>query len=316
VSQSFEVAAGTIGELFWNVSDAVLVGRTGRVMAWNPGAEAMLGMTAAEATSDDPDLARAFGVATDQFWQLVEAGDGKARLECSGGSGRILEATAWRLGGDRSAPTVMMLHDVTADERRVAGLSRLNSLARQLLEEQPLDALLEPIVDTAKELAAADFSAFLLLRPDSESEIAHFAYNAPRGLFPERLPRAVGLLAEPIRTRMVARIRDIRGHPQGVGIPVEHPPIAALLAVPILMGDRVLGELAVANSPESAAFDETDEALMRELAAHAAHAVTLATLRQAHHEEEERRRALLDDVSLHDIRTPLTVEYICSLHLV
>jgi len=198
------------------------------------------------------------------------------------------------------------MRDVTAEERRMAGLSRLNSLARQLLDEKPLDALLTPIVDTAKEITGAEFSAVLVLRPGSQREVAHFAYNAPRELFPERLPRAVGLLAEPIRTRAVVRTPDIRGHPQAVGIPVEHPPIAALLAVPILLGDRVLGEVVVANSPRNPAFDETDEALMDELAAHAAHAVTLARIHRAHEDDEETRRGLVE-IALHDIRTPLTV---------
>lgn len=193
-----------------------------------------------------------------------------------------------------------------SDDRQLAGLSRLNVLARELIDDQPFHGLLTRVVDAAKELTRADFSALLILRTGTDAEVAHFTYNAPRDLFPERLPRAVGLLAEPIHKRAPVRVDEICHHPHGVGIPTEHPPIAALLAVPILSADQVLGEVAVANRPGRPAFDDVDEALVQELAAHAGVAVTLATLRRTQEEAEERREALLD-VALHDIRTPLTV---------
>lgn len=303
---SFWVARGKIGEVFWNVTEPVIVAERGRVLAWNPGAEAALGMTAAEATAEDADLRPALGNATKQLWELVEVGAGTARLECAGGSERIFEATAWRLGGDEASPTGVTLHDVTTEQRHMAGLQHLNVFARELLAESSLDVLLVRIVDAAKDLARADFSALILLREGSEDEISHFVYNAPRELFPERLPRAVGLLAAPIKTRSIARIDDIRGHPAGVGIPVEHPPIAALLAVPILLGEVVVGELAVANIPDRLVFDDIDEALIVELASHTAIAVSLITARRAQERVQETRRALLD-LALQNIHTPLAV---------
>ena len=297
---------GAIGELFWNTVEAVLVCQPGRVLAWNPAAEAMLGMSAEEATAEGADLRRAFGDATKQLWDLVDAGGGKATLECTTGNERILNATAFRLGGDPASPTVVTLFDATTEQRHMAGLQHLNEFALELLAESSLDVLLVRIVDAAKELARADFSALILLREGSQDEVGQFIYNAPRELFPDRLPRAVGLLAVPIRTGAVARIDDIRGHPAGVGIPVEHPPIAALLAVPIFMGGVVVGELAVANGPERMSFDEVDEVLIGELAAHAAIAVSLVTARRAQEQVRETRRVLVD-VALHNIQTPLTV---------
>lgn len=116
----------------------------------------------------------------------------------------------------------------------------------------------------------------------------------------------MGLLAVPVVTGAVARFDDIRGHPAGVGIPVEHPPIAALLAAPVVLHGRVVGELAVANGVGGATFDEVDEAVITELAGHTAIAVSLATARQAQVRLDATRQALLD-VALHNIRTPLTV---------
>lgn len=304
--ESFSVAQGSIGELFWQITDAVVVCYRARVVGWNPGAEVMLGMTPAQTVAEGADLQPAFGRATKQFWELAEAGGGVARLETTGGSERILEARAWPLTGEDGSLTVVVLRDVTTEQRHMAGLQHLNVFARELLEQSSLDVLLVRIVDAAKELARADFSALLLLREGSKDEVAHFVYNAPRELFPERLPRAVGLLAVPIQSGRVARIDDIRGHTAGVGIPVEHPPIAALLAAPILLGDQVVGELAVSNTPDRLPFDDIDEALISELAAHAAITLSLATARHAQDQVEETRRVLVD-VALHNIRTPLTV---------
>jgi signal transduction histidine kinase len=303
---NFQVASGAIGELFWNTSDAVFVCDRGQIAAWNPGAEAILGVTAEEATAPGYDLRQAFGAATEPLQELMAGATASACLDCEGGCGRILEAFSWRLGAGETAPTVVILRDLTDQRRHMLGLERLNALARELLGEMSLDAVLVRIVDAAKELARADFSALVLLREGTEDEIAHFIYNAPRELFPERLPRVVGLLAAPIRSGSIARIEDIRGHPDGVGIPVEHPPIAALLAVPIVVGSRVMGELAVANQPGRPVFDDTDRALVAELAAHAAIALSLATARATQEQVQATRQAILD-VALHNIRTPLTV---------
>jgi signal transduction histidine kinase len=302
--ESFAVAAGAIGELFFNVNDAVLIAKDGLVIAWSPSAEALFGLTAAEATEPGADLAMAFGSGLPVLWSLIDTG-GQVVITCGGASERVLEATAWHLGGDEAAPTVVVMHDITRDRRQVHGLEALNALARELLAEPSLDVLLARIVDAAKELTGADFSALITVR-DGGNEVEHFVYNAPRELFPARLPRLVGLLAVPMATRSVARIDDIRGHPAGVGIPVQHPPIAALLAAPILVGDRVVGELAVANGPDRPTFDDVDEAMLTELAAHGAMAVSLVGAREAEAQVAATRRAIVD-TALHNIRTPLAV---------
>lgn len=304
MSEGFSVVSGAIGELFYNVNDAVLVARPGRLLVLNPAAERFLGVTAASASALEASLKGAFGDGLVVFWHLVEEG-GQTAIECRRGSERYFEATAWHLGGG-GGPTVVVLHDVTDERRHAAGLKTLNSLARELLAQGSIDVLLTRIVDAAKELTRADFSALITIRQGTASEVDHFVYNAPRELFPPRLPRLVGLLAVPLETRSVARLDDIRAHPAGVGIPVAHPPIAALLAAPILVNDEVIGELAVANRPDRRVFDDVDEAMLVELAAHGAMAVSLVRAREAQHQVTATRRALLD-TALHNIRTPLTV---------
>ena len=296
---------GVIGELFWNIAEAVVIYDGKRVLQWSPSAERIFGIGADEATADGFDLRTLFGTSRVEFDRmLVEGGD--VELDCKEGCDLIFEAHSWRLGGDPSAPHVVVLRDVTRERHQVAGLKLLNEMVRELVRTSDSEPALQRVVDDAKRLTGARFSALVVLREGTEDEIQHFVYNAPRELFPSRLPRVVGLLAVPISTRSAARLDDIRGHPAGIGIPVEHPPIKALIAVPLIAGDRVLGELAVANGPDDRVFDETDEALLTELGAHASMALTVAAARQAQDQAEEEHRALVT-LALHNIRTPLTV---------
>ena len=301
------VERGVIGELFWNIDDAVFIWRDGRVVAWNPSAEAIFGVAAADALSPGFELAPFFGRQWSAMQNLMRDG-GRAEIDCRQDlCARHLTVQAWHLGDDGpDDTTVVVLRDDTAPRRHLEGLAQLNALARELVVLSDIEAPMQRVVDEAKRLTSARFSALVVLREGTENEIAHFVYNAPRELFPERLPRVVGLLAVPIVTRAAARLDDIRGHRHGVGIPVRHPPIKSLLAVPVLAGEAVLGELAVANGPDDRCFDETDEALITELASHVALALTLAGARQAHRQADEERRALTT-LALHNIRTPLTV---------
>jgi len=193
----------------------------------------------------------------------------------------------------------------TDERRHVEGLHRVGALARELVTEGSLEVLLQRIADEARDLTGAAYSAVLLVREDG-TEVQYFFYNGPRNLFPTRLPRAVGLLAVPITTRAPARVADIRDHPAAVGIPVEHPPIAALLSVPIIAGDRVLGEVAVADPPGGRRFDDLDEILLSEFAANAATAFPLAIARRAAQQADE-LLAAMREVALHNLRTPLSV---------
>lgn len=310
MDEALDVPGGTIGELLWNVPDAVLVCRPGRVVRGNPAAEAMLGLSSEEATAAGADLRRVFGTALEELWALVVAGSGRSCLDCAGGTGGVLDAVAWRVYADERPPTIVVLRDVTTERRHTAALRRLNALARELVAEPSLEVLLMRIVDAAKDLARADLSALLLGHEGAPDQVAHFVHDAPPELFPERVPGLVRMLARGAPTGGVVRTEDVRRHSAAAGIaagiPVDDGPIAGLLAAPVLVGDEVAGELVVANRVGRPGFDEVDEAVVTELAAHTGVAVSLVTARHAREELDAAREGLLD-VALHNIRTPLTV---------
>ncbi|MEA2446371.1 MAG: two-component system, sensor histidine kinase [Actinomycetota bacterium] len=290
---------GVIGELFWKISDPVLIVGAGRITALNPAAEAGFRVTAEDVTAPGYDITSMLGPAADQLMGLVGT-ESTARLDFPH-LGATFIATSFVVD-DRN--TGVLLRDVTSDQRYLESLRRLNEIAREVLSQDSVEVVLQRIVDEAKTLTQASFSALLMLQDESDEEVAKFIYNAPRELFPDRLPRVVGLLKVPIQTKAPARLDDIRGHPAGVGIPVAHPPIEALLAVPIVTDGNVLGEIAVANQPGKPIFTESDEAILTELGLHAVQAIRMAQAREESLVSDASHQAMLD-LLRHDMMTPI-----------
>lgn len=280
------VQEGAIGELFHATPDAVLVFAGDDLVAANGNATALFG--ADPATVDHAAL-------------RSEVPHGATLHRVRLDAARVVDVIRRAVGGF----DVMILRDVSRSVRQADGLRRIAEVSRGLIGEVPSVAEVAQILATeAKQLTGAAYSALLLLKPGSLTETSHFLYDAPRHLFPAHMPRVVGLLSVPVQARAAARLDDIRGHPAGVGLPGVHPPIGPLVAVPVLAGNEVLGELAVANPPGDRVFDDIDEQLLEDLAAHVAVAVTWARQSEEQRERELQRQEVVD-TARHDIRTPL-----------
>lgn len=285
------VIAGPLAMLFRSTPDAIVVLREGRLVANNEPAEMFFGAAGPE-IADVVDLPALAG-------RVPATGMHRIAIPPHGVADVLRRVV--------SPFEALIIRDVTKTVRNAEGLRRVAAVSRQLMTQQPsVPAVIQLVVSEAKLLLGASYSALLLLREGSLTETSHFVYDAPRHLFPTRMPRVVGLLSVPVTSRGPARLDDIRGHPAGVGLPGVHPPIGPLLAVPILAGEEVIGELAVANNPEGRVFDEVDEQLLQDLAAHTA--VTVRWAQQAERiREQELLRQEVVDTARHDIRTPLAV---------
>ena len=280
---------GAIGELFDATPDAVVVLQDGVVLATNGPARAFFGAEG-QAVLDTCDV---LGLVE----RLPVTGTTRVDLRPLG----VADVLHRRVG----PYDALIVRDVTESVRHAEGLKRIADVSRGLIGEPPaVAAVLQSMVTEAKLLTGAAYSALLVLREGSTTESSHFVYDAPRHLFPDRMPRAVGLLAVPVQSRGPARLDDVRGHPAGVGLPGVHPPIGPLLAVPVMAGDEVIGELAVAGSPGDRLFDDVDEQLLTDLAAHVAVAFRWAQQAELVREQDLLRQEVVD-TARHDIRTPL-----------
>jgi PAS domain S-box-containing protein len=322
-------ARGHIGELFFHTRDAVaILDSDWRVRGWNPAGERLLGETEEKLRGQPfsglfPDV--------DGFAELRRrlAGSEGGRQGASNAvvarlrsrAGRLIHArcrsiplgaapAGWRAVLIQEEPELE--HDPAADLRLVQ-LYQLAGVAAAVMGETDQQKIAQMLVDLTKELLDADFTALMQVETSSEGfRVTSFTYNAPRHLFPGGVehPRGTGLLAAALESRTILRIADIGRHPQAVGIPVEHPPIGPLLAVPLIANRQVIGELLAANRVDRRAFTELDEAIAAHIGTLAGAALDNARL----HLEVATKAAELETLNLrrrqmvaaiaHDLRTP------------
>lgn len=162
---------------------------------------------------------------------------------------------------------------------RVADILVRTGLA--LASASALDALLQILADSARELVGARYGALGVINAEGTG-LEDFITS---GLTPERrakmgaLPTGHGILGLLVRDARPLRLHDLREHPDSVGVPKNHPKMRSFLGVPITTQGRTFGNLYVTEKENGGDFDDEDLDLLRVLAAQAAIALENAQLR-------------------------------------
>ncbi len=190
-------------------------------------------------------------------------------------------------------------------EDRLAALHRASI---ELVGNLSLDTTLERIVKIAREQAGARYAALGLV--DEEGNLTQFL---PVGMTPEEIsqmshpPVGLGLLGAFYTDRHTMRIPDIAADPRSVGFPPEHPPMRSFLGVPLLSGERLLGQIYLTEKIDYPEFTEQDERVLETLAAYAAIAITNARLYEALLRRDGELCQLNEDLKLlNDVGAALT----------
>ncbi|HEX8690239.1 MAG TPA: GAF domain-containing protein [Solirubrobacterales bacterium] len=169
---------------------------------------------------------------------------------------------------------------------------RLLEVARELVSELDLEAVLARVLDAARELTDSRYAALGIL-DEHKAELERFLY---RGIDEETrrslgsLPRGHGILGELIRRPQPVRIASIGDHPHSYGFPPGHPPMTTFLGAPIVIGGEAWGNLYLTDKAGGREFDQADEDLVVLLAQWASVAIDNARL----HQELLRRRVELE----------------------
>ncbi len=181
--------------------------------------------------------------------------------------------------------------------QRVTEMETLYRIGVAMSSQLDLETLLQLIVEQATPLVDATSCAILI--PDAENgEMVFRAATDP--IVGMRVPAGHGVVGRVFRRGVPEIVGDLSGDPdhyQGVrqqsGLMV-----ASMLAVPLRIGEQVIGVLTAVNKLHGW-FTEQDQALLVALGSHAVIAITNARLyAQAQHELLERQRAeaaLLDE---------------------
>jgi two-component system, NarL family, sensor histidine kinase DevS len=158
-------------------------------------------------------------------------------------------------------------------------LERLIAAGRSMLSELDLDAVLDRLLETARELTGARYAGLGILDRDRR-ELAQFLTSGIDERTQRtigRLPRGAGVLGVLIDDPRPIRLADLSDHPRSSGFPPGHPPMCGFLGVPILVRGRPWGNLYLAEK-HGGAFDQHDEDAVVVLADWAAIAVENARL--------------------------------------
>lgn len=162
------------------------------------------------------------------------------------------------------------------DERT---LPKLLEVGRSLAAELDLDRLLERVLEVARELTAARFAAVGVM-DESRSRLERFitaGIDATAHRAIGDLPRGRGVLGLLIEEPSPLRLPDVSAHARSYGFPLNHPPMASFLGVPILVQGQAWGNLYLCDKPEGE-FTQSDEEAMIVLADWAAIAIANARL--------------------------------------
>jgi signal transduction histidine kinase len=186
----------------------------------------------------------------------------------------------------------------------------LNQAALSIASEVSLDKVLKQITDSARQLIGARYAALGV--PDAEGRMDKFVTSGIDAQQTQSIPHrplGTGVLGAIMRESRSIRLPRVDDDPRSVGFPPGHPRMSSFLGVPIMAGNRVLGNLYLTDkfaenddgSPiEDIEFTASDQELVEMLAAHAAIAI-----QNAHLYEQVGRLAIVEERSrigmdLHD----------------
>jgi nitrate/nitrite-specific signal transduction histidine kinase len=180
-------------------------------------------------------------------------------------------------------------------ERQNSELLALHQAGLDVAGELSMERVLQKVVDRAAVLLRARYGALSVKTADG-SAIEAFVTSGITTDERERigpLPVGHGLLGVVLQRGECLRLDDLTRDPRAVGFPEHHPVMRSLVAVPIISGERVLGNLYLAEKEVAAPFTREDEETLARFATQAALAIENARLHHKVHDlaiTEERER--------------------------
>ena len=172
-----------------------------------------------------------------------------------------------------------------------ARLTRLTEAVLRISKDLDLDIVLQEVVDNARSLTDAHYSAITIV--DSSGELEHLLIL---GLSPEekqellKLPQGWDLLRYLTGFETTLRTDDLAAHTRSVGFPEGYLPVGTFLGTRIRDGTRHIGNIYLGGKDGGADFTSEDQETLELFATQAAMAITNAR----RYEEERRAKADLE----------------------
>src|SRR3954465_5426622 len=140
-------------------------------------------------------------------------------------------------------------------------LRRLIDAGRGLISNLDVDAILQRLLDVAREVTGARYAAVGVL-DDRRRELERFVtagVDAETHRAIGGLPRGRGILGLLIEEPSPLRLEHIGDHPRSYGFPSGHPEMETFLGVPVVIRDEAWGNLYLTEKAGGGPFSEADE---------------------------------------------------------
>ena len=262
----------------------------GVITSWNAGAEQIFGYAADEIIGkpvtvlipqdrhdEEPGILGRIlrGERIDHYQTIRQRKDG-TRIDISLTVSPIRNAEGKITGASKIARDITGQKRVEAQLRRqTLRLATLNNISKTISRDLDLDRTIRAVIDTATEVAGAEFGAFCYdaVGADGAAHMVFATYGSPPEVF-ENLARST------FRDTRLIRSDDVRTDPQIVGGLIEgkasepNSGLSSYLATPVIgRTAEVLGGIFVGHS-EAGVFNREAEDILVGIAGHAAIAGT------------------------------------------
>ncbi len=188
-------------------------------------------------------------------------------------------------------------------------IQRLRTQVAELLtSELDLPSIMERVLRLGEEITGADSGAIALLEPDGETLAFPYSFGVPKAM-KKMPPRGDGLIWITLKERKAMLLEDYREHPDTLQPAVEAG-IRALLSVPLIAGDEVMGGMAFFGLSKDIKFTREHLTQMESIAEIAAVTVKNARLFSEAHRRAEEAQALI--VTAHSISASLDTETVLN----
>ena len=172
-------------------------------------------------------------------------------------------------------------------------LSRLSEASRRINESLDLDAVLQRVLDNARELTDARYA--LITTVDSSGQVEDFLVSGLTTQESEQLlevPEGLDFFSYLTALPGPLRVGDLGSHTRSVGLTEFCPPapVSAFLAAPLRHRGESVGNIYVAKSQPGVGFSREDEETLVMFASQAA----LVIVNAGKHRDEQRARADLE----------------------
>jgi signal transduction histidine kinase len=189
---------------------------------------------------------------------------------------RLMQAIA-----DQAAGAIVKASLYDESRRRTRQLSTLNEVLRDLGSTLDIDALLNRILKNAADILDCQAGSLFLLDQDT-GELVFQVTHGPvaSNLIGQRLPPGTGVVGKAVASRAPVIANDVLRNKDWFGKPDEQTGFRteALLVVPMIIKERVIGVIEVINKRNGMPFVIADQELLAAFAAQAAVAYENARL--------------------------------------